>query len=72
MTARCHNPDDHDLTTAVKLPFKVSFGSSGFKHETKQNLKWRELNTKIINLGSLKLNINRVPLTHVMMTVNQN
>jgi hypothetical protein len=41
MTARCHNPDDHNLTTAVELPFKFSFGSSRFKHETEENLKWR-------------------------------
>jgi hypothetical protein len=71
MTARCHNPDDHNLTTAVELPFKASFGSSGFKHETEENLKWREFNTKIINLGSPKLNTNRVPLKHIMTTVNQ-
>jgi hypothetical protein len=23
MSAWCHNPDDHNLTTAVELPFKV-------------------------------------------------
>jgi hypothetical protein len=43
------------LPIQVKPLFKVSFGSCGFEHYTKDNLKWRKFNTVITALGSKEL-----------------
>jgi hypothetical protein len=32
----------------MKLPFKISLGSSGFEHKIEENLNWRKFNIDII------------------------
>jgi hypothetical protein len=41
----------------VKFPFEESLESSGFDHQTEKNLQWRDFNTQVIDLGSLKSNV---------------
>jgi hypothetical protein len=41
----------------VEVPFKVSVNSSGFKHRTGINLKWRQFDTPITDLGSSELSV---------------
>jgi hypothetical protein len=41
----------------MKAACKVSLGSSGFEHQTEENLKLGKLNTEIIELGSFKLSV---------------
>jgi hypothetical protein len=40
---------------AVKLPFKVSLGSSTLENWSQENIKWRELNNEITDLKSLNI-----------------
>jgi hypothetical protein len=47
-------PDHHPQ---YETPFKVPLGSSGFEHHTENNLKWKEINTGILDLGSLNLKV---------------
>jgi hypothetical protein len=41
----------------VKPSFKASSRSTWSEHQTLENLKWRNFNTHIIGVGSLKLNV---------------
>lgn len=38
-------------------PFNVSLGSSGVEHEILGSCIWKKLNTEIIDLESVKLNV---------------